>query len=113
MSNYADPSTIIGLVGNKSDLEVYRKISYQEGLDFANKYNIPFIETSAKDSYNVNEAFMRIIMDSYKMIVSKGLLKDDSIAPSDINKNITKLNDNSLNLIDDEPKINEDSGCCK
>ena len=46
------------LVGNKSDLESERKVTYQQGADFAAQYGMKFIETSAKDSKNVQEAFV-------------------------------------------------------
>lgn len=45
------------LVGNKSDLESERKVSYDQGKEFAEQYGMKFIETSAKDSKNVVEAF--------------------------------------------------------
>ena len=46
--------TII-LIGNKVDLENDREVSYEEGLQFAKKYNLNFFETSAKTAYNVEK----------------------------------------------------------
>ncbi len=48
------------LIGNKSDQSDERKISKQEGENLAKKYNIPFLETSAKLGQNVEEAFFTI-----------------------------------------------------
>lgn len=79
LSNYADPSTVIGIIGNKSDLEGLRKVSKEEGEEFAAQHQLAFFETSAKDALQVNDAFMTVIMDSYRTIVSKGLLRDDAI----------------------------------
>ena len=45
------------LIGNKSDLEDKRVISYNQGKEFADTYGLKFIETSAKKNLNVNEAF--------------------------------------------------------
>jgi len=45
------------LIGNKSDLENERQISKQEGQNLANKWKIPFFETSAKTRAFVPEAF--------------------------------------------------------
>jgi Ras-related protein Rab-1A len=45
------------LVGNKCDLEDSRQVSTDEGKELADTYNIRFVETSAKDSKNVEEAF--------------------------------------------------------
>ena len=45
------------LVGNKSDLEDDRHIKIEEGKETAEHYNVRFLETSAKDCKNVEEAF--------------------------------------------------------
>ena len=44
------------LVGNKSDLQENRVITYEMGHDLATKFGITYIETSAKDATNVNLA---------------------------------------------------------
>ena len=51
------------LIGNKSDLEKERKISYEQGLQVAGKYGIPFFECSAKTGLNVHELFNKIGSD--------------------------------------------------
>mmetsp|Transcript_1658 Transcript_1658/g.2375 ORF Transcript_1658/g.2375 Transcript_1658/m.2375 type:complete len:209 (-) Transcript_1658:51-677(-) len=58
---YSEPSTIKLLVGNKADLpESQRQVSAEEAKKFAQKHNIPWIETSAKIGTNVTEAFQVI-----------------------------------------------------
>ena len=49
------------LVGNKTDLEYDRKISYNEGANLAFLHNFLFIETSCIKNINVYEAFEKII----------------------------------------------------
>jgi GTPase KRas len=51
----------IVIVGNKSDLANERNVSYQEGLELAKKYNTEYIETSAKNNTNVEQAFYALI----------------------------------------------------
>jgi Ras-related protein Rab-2A len=47
----------IMLVGNKNDLIEKRKVSYEKGIEFAQRNNINFIETSAKSGENVENLF--------------------------------------------------------
>src|SRR3990167_1127539 len=46
------------LVGNKCDLVNERTVTTEQGKALAQDLNIPFVETSAKDSTNVEDAFM-------------------------------------------------------
>ncbi|CAN0449944.1 unnamed protein product, partial [Discosporangium mesarthrocarpum] len=46
------------LVGNKSDLEAKRVVTYEEAKAFADTLGIEFLETSAKNASNVEKAFM-------------------------------------------------------
>ncbi|KAF9650880.1 ras-domain-containing protein [Thelephora ganbajun] len=45
------------LIGNKSDLVAKKVVEYSIAKEFADSLNIPFLETSAKDSTNVDEMF--------------------------------------------------------
>merc|ERR1712129_146632 len=46
------------LVGNKSDLAAKRVVSTEQGKEFAESLGIEFLETSAKTSTNVEQAFL-------------------------------------------------------
>ena len=46
------------LVGNKSDLEGKKAVEYQAAKEFADQLGIPFLETSAKNATNVEQAFL-------------------------------------------------------
>ncbi|KAH8584694.1 Rab2 GTPase [Cryptosporidium sp. chipmunk genotype I] len=64
----ATPNMTIILVGNKSDLD-RREVTTEEGVEFAEQNGLLFIETSAKTSNNVEEAFMKIAEKIYKNIL--------------------------------------------
>ena len=59
------------LIGNKSDLEEKRKVSYQEGKDFATSNGMQFIETSAKTDSKVKDAFELLTQEIIKSSVTK------------------------------------------
>ena len=45
------------IIGNKSDLEIKRQVTLEEGNDFSKSYDIKFFETSAKTGFNVDNVF--------------------------------------------------------
>jgi Ras-related protein Rab-8A len=71
IEKHAKESVLKFLVGNKCDLIEKRVVSNEEGQYLANIYGIPFIETSAKETVNVNELFT-ITMRSYVDRLKKG-----------------------------------------
>ena len=61
---------IIGiLIGNKMDLAEQRQVSIEEGTELAQKLNMPFFETSAKEKINVAQPFEEIcrLIRNHKM----------------------------------------------
>ncbi|KAI6655965.1 Ras-related protein Rab-1A [Oopsacas minuta] len=64
---YSEKHTQCILVGNKCDLESKRAVESSTGKEFADSLNIPFIETSAKENINVEQAFVLLAA----MIVKK------------------------------------------
>ena len=59
------------LIGNKCDLEEKRKVTFQEGKDFATSNGMQFIETSAKADTNVKEAFELLTQEIIKASITK------------------------------------------
>lgn len=47
--------------GNKCDMETERQVTTQEGISLSQKYNVPFLETSAKCRINIDDAFFEIV----------------------------------------------------
>ena len=85
------------LIGNKSDLEDERKVSKEEGIEFAQINGMEFFETSAKEDYQVQDAFIQLTRDVIRN-------KDKSLEKSE--KNIT-LNIGSSNDI-----VTKKKKCC-
>ncbi|GBB97044.1 hypothetical protein RclHR1_02900007 [Rhizophagus clarus] len=51
------------VVANKCDLEMERQVSGHEGRELAKQFNCRFIETSAKQRVNVDEAFYNLVRE--------------------------------------------------
>ena len=86
------------LVGNKCDMESERKVTVEQGKDFATQYGMKFFETSAKDSTNVAEAFITM---------TKEVIKHSS------KKTTNTTNTNKVITAPSSGKsINSKGGCC-
>jgi small GTP-binding protein len=84
LMEHADNDIVIMLVGNKSDLKHVRAVSTEEAISFAEEHGLFFLETSALDASNVEEAFVKIMEERYKIVSARQLEKGaagDSAAP--------------------------------
>lgn len=70
IEKYATDSVNKLLVGNKCDLVVKKAVDYNTAKDFADGLGIPFLETSAKNATNVEQAFMTMSAEIKKRIQS-------------------------------------------
>ncbi|GFZ15147.1 similar to RAS 5 [Actinidia rufa] len=71
IDRYASENVNKLLVGNKCDLTDNRVVSYDTAKEFADGIGIPFMETSAKDATNVEQAFMAMAADIKNRMASQ------------------------------------------
>ncbi|CAI5953662.1 unnamed protein product [Closterium sp. NIES-64] len=71
-----DNNLVVMLVGNKTDLAHLRAVPTEKGLELAEREGMFFMETSALDATNVDEAFETVIAEIYNH-VSKRLPSHD------------------------------------
>lgn len=64
---HAGDACVFLLVGNKSDLEHIRAVPTSAGLALAEKYDMAFMETSARQGTQVNEAIEKLIAQMHKV----------------------------------------------
>jgi len=77
-----DANLCILLVGNKSDLGHLRAVTTEEAREFTEQHGLKFIETSALNSNNVEEAFSSILKESYYQVSQKPVnVEEDVIKP--------------------------------
>ncbi|KAJ6414941.1 hypothetical protein OIU84_003863 [Salix udensis] len=71
IDRYASENVNKVLVGNKSDLTANKVVSYETAKAFADEIGIPFMETSAKNAFNVEQAFMAMASDIKNRMASQ------------------------------------------
>ena len=92
------------LVGNKCDLENQRAVSKDEANEISIKYGIKYLETSAKESINIDSLFV----DTAKFLLSKQIPKN-----SDKNNNGNKYGiDLSISSSQSNDENKKSSFCC-
>ncbi|KAJ1380646.1 Small GTPase superfamily [Sesbania bispinosa] len=96
---------VVILVANKSDLGQSREVEKEEGKGFAETEGICFMETSALQNLNVEEAFLQMITKIHDIISQKSLE--------------AKMNGSAVNLpigkeihIADEVTATKQVNCC-
>jgi len=107
LKNNAEPSIVVMLVGNKSDLKPLRAVSQEEATAFAEKHGIAFIETSALDSSNVELAFHKVITEIYQNLSKRAAAGEGGSGKV--------LGDGDVIRIEKEKKEDVEkkkSGCC-
>jgi len=65
---HSNSNMVIMLIGNKTDQESKRAVTKEEGEQFAMDHGLIFMETSAKTSTNVEEAFIQTAKEIYEKI---------------------------------------------
>ena len=97
VDKFAKEGVLRILAGNKCDLEHQRKVSKDEGKELASRYGIDYIETSAKETTNIEELFFNTTDTFLSKQVSGPIKKTPSNEGLDLNKK------------EEEPKTNT---CC-
>eukprot|EP00811_Abedinium_folium_P037265 NODE_9897_length_1391_cov_41.418513.p2 GENE.NODE_9897_length_1391_cov_41.418513~~NODE_9897_length_1391_cov_41.418513.p2 ORF type:complete len:203 (+),score=50.68 NODE_9897_length_1391_cov_41.418513:179-787(+) len=59
------------LVGNKSDLQSKKVVSYDEAKELADSLGVHFMETSAKNAHNVEQAFHQMTREIKQRVASQ------------------------------------------
>jgi len=97
IDRYASESVCKLLVGNKSDLKNKRAVELETAKAFADELHIPFLETSAKNAANVEQAFLTMAAQIKTKMQTQPPTQPKP--PVDVNVNDTKA-------------VNNSGGCC-
>jgi Ras-related protein Rab-11A len=77
------------LVGNKSDLVDQRKVSREEATALAEKLNLSYMETSALNATNVEQAFVLLVTSIYHKKMPKQIDSSPSPVPEKSSATVT------------------------
>lgn len=107
LRDFGNPDMVVVLVGNKSDLGHSREVDQEDGKNLAEAENLCFMETSALENVNVEEAFLEMITRIHQITSQKVLEAKSSETVSNglqAGKEIVQL--------DDEVTATKQPGCC-
>ncbi|KAK6127739.1 hypothetical protein DH2020_038515 [Rehmannia glutinosa] len=97
LREFGSPEMVVVLVGNKSDLAQSREVNLEDGQSLAQLEQVSFMETSAKENLNVEEAFLQMITRIYEITCHKSLeAKIDHQAAESLGKNEKPPSDDQL-----------------
>ncbi|XP_062180737.1 ras-related protein RIC2-like [Phragmites australis] len=104
LRDHTDPSSVVMLIGNKSDLRHLVAVSTEDGKEFAEAVSLYFMETSALDATNVDSAFSEVLTQIYQIVSRRTVdaAEDGAAAPSKGEK---------INVKDDVSALKR-VGCC-
>lgn len=100
MRDHTDPNIVVMLIGNKSDLRHLVAVSTEDGKSFAERESLFFMETSALEATNVDNAFAEVLTQIYHIVSKKAMETRDDAASSavpsrgekiDVNKDVSAL----------------------
>lgn len=105
LRDHADANIVIMLVGNKSDLRHLRSVQTEDAKAFCEREGLSFIETSALEATNVEQAFQRILTEIYHIVSKKALASEEgpSAAPS---------SGTAIKVTEAAPEAKKKSSCC-
>ncbi|KAG0455291.1 hypothetical protein HPP92_024256 [Vanilla planifolia] len=105
LREHTNSNVIVMLVGNKADLRHLRAVSTEDAKAFAEKESTFFMETSALESTNVEDAFIEVLTQIHSVMSKKALnVGDDPMA-------LPKGQTISVGSKDDVSVVKK-SGCC-
>ncbi|KAF8010855.1 hypothetical protein BT93_J1487 [Corymbia citriodora subsp. variegata] len=80
LRDHADSNIVIMLAGNKSDLKHLRAVPAEAAEAMAERENLSFLETSALEAFNIENAFQKVLLDIYHIISRKALAAEEAAA---------------------------------
>nr|GMC76831.1 ras-related protein YPT3 [Ipomoea batatas] len=84
LRDHTDPNIVVMLIGNKSDLRHLVAVQTEEGKELAESEALYFMETSALEATNVENAFTEVLTQIYHVVSKKAIDAGDDGATSSV-----------------------------
>ncbi|CAD8183022.1 unnamed protein product [Paramecium octaurelia] len=84
LKEHADGNIVIIMIGNKIDAVDQRVVRTEEALEYCQSHQIGFIETSALDGTNIDNAFNNIVANIFNTIGFKSIKKVPQMATEQV-----------------------------
>ncbi|CAM8983086.1 unnamed protein product [Rhodiola kirilowii] len=95
LRNHTDPNIVVMLVGNKSDLRHLIAVTTEEGKSFSERESLYFIETSALEATNVENAFTEVLTQIYHIVSKRTIEGEGATSSAPIQGEKININDDS------------------
>ncbi|CAL9083726.1 unnamed protein product [Musa textilis] len=105
LRSHTDPNIVVMLIGNKSDLRHLVAVPTEDGEAYAERESLYFMETSALEATNVENAFAEVLTQIYR-IVSKKAVEAGDDATSTVPSKGERIN------VKDDVSALKRVGCC-
>ncbi|PHT31270.1 hypothetical protein CQW23_27607 [Capsicum baccatum] len=109
LRSHADKNIVIMLIGNKTDLEDQRAVPTEDAKEFAQKEGLFFLETSALEARNIEDAFLTVLTEIFNIVNKKNLAAGDDQS----NGNPASLTGKKILVPGPAQIIPEKKACCR
>ncbi|MED6173526.1 Ras- protein Rab11D [Stylosanthes scabra] len=106
LRDHTDPNIVVMLIGNKSDLRHLIAVPTDDGKSFAERESLYFMETSALEATNVENAFTEVLTQIYRIVSKRAVEAGDNGDASAIPSRGQTIN------VKEESSVLKRFGCC-
>jgi len=106
LREHTDPNIVVMLIGNKSDLRHLVAVPTDYGKSFAERESLYFMETSALDATNVENAFTEALTQIYRIVSKRAVEAGDNGTASTL-----PSRGQTINVKEDDSLLKR-IGCC-
>ncbi|MBA0774948.1 hypothetical protein Gotri_010116, partial [Gossypium trilobum] len=106
LRDHTDPNIVVMLIGNKSDLRHLVAVPTEDAKSFAEKESLYFMETSALEATNVENAFAEVLTQIYHIVSKKAMETSDEGAASAVPSKGEKID------VSKDVSAMKKGGCC-